>query len=226
MYSKYAQVANLGGYPSTAHQFKLKQHHHIRLDQEFKLDCKIWLEFLPRSLQEVVQRPMIDVLEPTFTSCSISFFSDASKTIGFGVLLNTRWIKGLWDPQFIKEQKPSIAYLELFTLCAGILCWESTHNLTNCRVSIFCNNQAVVGMINSMVSSCKKCMYLLWILVLNGLKFNRRLNALYIDTNSNDLVDALSRNQMDRFCKLGQQMNDEPDQIPSQLWPIMKVWQF
>ena len=71
------------------------------------------------SLQEVVQRPMIDVLEPALTSRSISFFSDASKTIGFGALLNTRWIKGLWDPQFMEEQKPSIALSRAIRIMCG-----------------------------------------------------------------------------------------------------------
>ena len=78
---------------------------------------------------------------------------------------------------------------------------------------------------NSMVSSCKNCMYLLRLLVLNGLKFNRRLSALYVDTKANYLVDALSHNQLGRFHKLGPHMNEEPDPVTDLLWPLTKVWQ-
>ena len=40
MYAKYSNCLK-GGSDS-----KLKQYHNIRLDQEFKLDCRVWLEFL------------------------------------------------------------------------------------------------------------------------------------------------------------------------------------
>ena len=137
MYSKYTGVVNLEG-SHNVNEYKLRQHHHMRLDSEFKLDCKIWLEFLmTEELSSVVNRPMIDVLAPAITSTSIAFYSDASKKIGFGALLNNRWIHGDWDASFIKENDPSIAYLELFALTAGILTWESEPELTNCRISIF-----------------------------------------------------------------------------------------
>ena len=40
---------------------KLKPHHHIRLDKEFKADCGVWLEFFSGSCRTVVNRPMIDM---------------------------------------------------------------------------------------------------------------------------------------------------------------------
>ena len=46
MYSKYSRVVNLGDTPKNAEQFKFKQHHHVRLDREFKYDCEVWLKFL------------------------------------------------------------------------------------------------------------------------------------------------------------------------------------
>ena len=46
MYSKFAGVINYQntrtGYPHK----KLKRHHHVRLDKEFKSDCLVWLQFL------------------------------------------------------------------------------------------------------------------------------------------------------------------------------------
>ena len=64
MYSKYSRVVNIGGSPTNAAEFKLKQYHHVRLDAEFKLDCHVWLNFLKTDpeIQKVVCRPMVDHL--------------------------------------------------------------------------------------------------------------------------------------------------------------------
>ena len=99
----------------------------------------------------------------------------------------------------MQQNDPSIAYLELYALCVRILTWQVEPVLRDSRIRVFCDNVAVVEMINSMVSSCRNCMYLLRLLALNGLRFNRRLSAQYLDTRSNYLVDALSWNQMNRF---------------------------
>ena len=171
---------------------------------------------------------MVDLLGPLQTSVDIRFYSDASaseKWGGFGALLNTKWLKGEWLCRFLKENKPSIEYLELFALTAGVLAWQSEPQLVNCRVSLFSDNIAVVHMINSMVSTCRNCMFLLRLLTLNGLKFNRQITAKYIDTKSNFLADALSRNQMDRFRRLGPQMDEFPSLILEMIWPVEKVWQ-
>ena len=185
MYSKYSKVVNTGNnsnnnLPVNANYFKLKQHHHVRLDQEFKIDCRIWLEFLSGELQNVVCRPMVDVLGPVHSSKDIRLFSDTSVSEqwgGFGAVLNMKWERGDWDLDFLHNCSPNIEYLELFALSVGILTWEAEPELTNSQISVFCDNMAVVHMINSMVSSCQNCMVLLRLLTLNGLKFNRRLSA-------------------------------------------------
>ena len=167
---------------------------------------------------------MVDVLSPSITSEQICFYSDASAAakLGYGCIYNTRWIRGDWDANFIKEFEPSIEYLELFALCAGIFTWG--HLIRDVRVTVFCDNMAVISMMNKITSSCKNCMILLRLLMLNGLKFNRRLNATYVSTKNNFLADALLRNQMQRFRHLSPHMNKEQDQIHSDLWPMSKVF--
>ena len=210
------------------HSFKLKPHHHVRLDREFKLDCKVWLQFLEMegtvTLNNIVNHPMTDILSHEVTSTEICFYSDASasKLLSYGCIYNTMWIQGFWDPGFIERNKPSIEYLELFALTAGIFTWQTY--LADCRFTIFCDNTAVVAMINNMVSSCKSCMVLLRLLVLNGLKYNRRLRAKYVSTKNNFLADSLSRGQMDRFHKLGPQIDRYPHHIHSDIWPMSKLW--
>ena len=105
--------------------------------------------------------------------------ASALENRGFGCVFNSRWFRGDWNPQFIKLQKPSIAYLELFALSAGLLTWAEL--LCNCRITIFCDNQSVVEMINNLTSNCKNCVVLIRMITLNGLRFNRRVKVKYIN---------------------------------------------
>ena len=215
MYAKYSKIMKIPSRncykeaETALEAFSLKQYHHVRLDAEFKADCKVWLQFLAdEQLYTTVNRPMIDLLAMDITSEEICFCSDASASsvLGYGCIYQTKWISGIWEREFIQKEKPSIEYLELFTLCAGLFTWESF--LTNCRIIIFCDNISVCHMLNKLTSSCKNCMVLIRMLTLNGLRFNRRVKAKYISTKANFLADALSRNQLKRFRRLGPQMNE------------------
>ena len=176
------------------------------------------------NIDRVVNRPMIDFMEPLGKGHVLPFYSDASadRNLGFGCVFNTNWIQKLWQLGFIDNCQPSIEFLGLYALVAGILTWAS--KLANGRYVIFCNNMGVVHMVNSLTSSCRQCMVLLRILVLNNLTFNRKVLVRYINTKRNELSDALSRNQMTHFRKLGPDMNEKPDLILIDIWPIDKFW--
>ena len=226
MYSKYSDIIHLNGTPKNANEYKLKQHHHVKIDKEFKLDCAVWIEFLKKDMSKVVNRPMVDLhQDAALNSTEVGFYSDASATpeLGFGVLLGNKWIKGSWKPDFIRLNKPSIEFLELFALTVGVIAWQE--DLSNNWVRLHCDNMSVVHMINGLTSGCKNCMFLIRLLVLNGLKYNRRLTAVYINTKGNKLSDALSRNQMSRFLRLAApEMNQYSDPILETLWRLEKVW--
>ena len=227
MYAKYGKLVNINQSVKDKRwekHFNFRKHHHVKLDAEFKLDCQVWLTFLMDSkIEKLCCRPMLDLSESVIAK-DIGFASDASAAVklGFGAVLGNCWIFGAWGPDFIKTYKPSIEYLELFALCAGIFTWQE--ELSNCRIIVHCDNQAVVSMVNSISSTCPNCMYLLRMLVLNGLKFNRRIFARYISTKANFLPDALSRLDFARFRRLGPNMNEFADQVCSDIWPIQKVW--
>ena len=99
MYSKFSKVmkVNSASTKFDADQFNykrfLKPHHHIRLDKEFKSDCSVWVQFLEQSsLGEVVNRPMINLLEPDLTSRDLFFYSDTSgaTNLGYGAVYDNR----------------------------------------------------------------------------------------------------------------------------------------
>ena len=91
MYAKYSVIVNKDGTPKSSYEYKLKQHHHIHLDSEFKLNCRVWLKFLSGDLAHVVNRPMMDL---AIEAKHIAFYSDASRSDkkGFGAVLGTDWI--------------------------------------------------------------------------------------------------------------------------------------
>ena len=87
---------------------------------------------------------MVD-LESWITANDIGFASDASaaETLGYGAIFKDKWLFGQWEPGYIKNLKPSIEYLELFALTAGILTWG--HLIRNVRILVWCDNASVVG---------------------------------------------------------------------------------
>ena len=130
---------------------------------------------------------------------------------------------GQWDEKFIREQKPSIEYLELYALTAGVITWAD--QISNCLLTVHCDNIAVVHMVNNLTSGCNRCMILLRMLVLDGLRHNRKLFAVYISTKNNFLSDSLSRLKVDKFRKLAlPDVDKEPTPIAEQMLPMSKLW--
>ena len=201
----------------------LKKHHHISLDVEFRNDCQTWISFLLH--QQVVNQPFTD-FDKEVEAVDIGFSTDASRNgnLGFGCYFNKKWTFGRWEPGYIERFQPSIAYLELYALCIGLITWRQY--LKNGYLLIHCDNQAVVEMVNDISSSCKNCMYLLRILMLENMLCNRKLRAKYISTKNNFLADLLSRQKIQQFFnKAPKNVNKLPCALPLELWPASKIWQ-
>ena len=219
MYAKYAKLkdARVGN--------KLKPHYHVRIDSEFCLDCGVWRVFLENYRNLAVCHLMVD-LNKTVSAETLNFYSDtsANSKLGFGTIFNNQWIFAQWEPGYINEYQPSIEYLELFTLTAALLTWGT--QLKNQRISIFCNNQAVVSMENNLASSCHNCMKLLRLITLNNLITNRRVFTLYVCSSENILSDTLSRLQFKCFWNhVPGTMNSLPSVISPIVWPASKIWE-
>ena len=217
MYAKFSGEAMLNKKGK-----KLKPYHHIRIDAEFRRDCLMWEHFLVD--QHAVNRPFLD-LSITTQATEICFYSDASanKELGYGAIFGERWLFGQWEPNFIQSQEPSIGFLELYALCAGIFTWGD--QLINSRIIVFCDNISAVYMVNEMTSSCKFCMELLRLLTLNNLKYNRRVFIRHVAGKTNILSDALSRLEFAKFFRLAPKgVNEYPDKVHEAIWPLFPLW--
>ena len=128
----------------------------------------------------------------------------------------------MWEPGYIRKCNPSIEYLELAALCIGIITWGQL--LKNCRIIIFCDNQAVCSMVNNATSKCSNCMVLLWLLITDNLINNRRMSVWYVRSKDNILADALSHNHLDIFRKHSKNMYEKPEKPTERIWPLSKLW--
>ena len=160
-----------------------------------KLDTKVWIEFLENPY--ITHRPIVD-FDPQEIN-NLNFYSDAAKNgkLRFGCILSNFWTYGPWNENFIKDCDPSIEYLKLFGVVAGILTW--TQELTNDKYLIHCDKQSMVQMLNSSTYSCKNCMVLIRILTLDNLVQNRLIVAKFIPGVENKRADSLSRMKFNKF---------------------------
>ena len=200
----------------------LKPFHHVKVSQENKADLLVWKSFLQNP--QVFCRPFMDVIQ--ISSTDIGMFSDASRNfeLGYGAVCGEEWIYGQWDKNFMNEAEPSIEYLELFAVAVAVLKWIKWFK--NKCIYLHCDNESVVYMINKMSSSCKNCMVLLRLIVLEGLLQNVQISAVHVKSEDNGQADALSRLDIQRFFRLskGMNINEKASEIPVELWPINKIW--
>ena len=201
----------------------LTPHHHVRLTEEHRLDLQVWEKFLEHPW--VFARPFVE-FQPIKANI-IDMYSDASRNfeLGFGAYCGEEWTFGQWEKDFMTIHEPSIEYLELYALLVGVMNW--IHYFKNRRIVLFCDNEAVVHMVNNNSSKCKHRMKLIRVLVLESLVQNVRVFAKHVGTKDNGKADALSRLDIPRFMRLGgKDMNPVASSIPESLWPMSKVWHF
>ena len=203
---------------------ELKPHHYVRLKQENKWDLELWLQFLSRP--DVFCRPFAD-FDITEAPEKVLMYSDASRnfTKGFGAWCQHSWLQGSWDPVFMQKKQPSIEFLELFALTAGVLKW--LHRFKNKKICLFCNNESCIFMIRNSSSRCKNCMVLIRLITLHCMIHNVKITADHVGTKSNGIADALSRGDMSRFKQLGKKYGldtETQSKIPEEIWPMYKIW--
>ena len=100
----------------------LKPYHHIRINQEMRRDLLMWQTFLMD--QSCYARGFMDFSE-YLQADTISMFSDASRSeiLGMGAVCQDSWCVMQWPKDYIAQFSPSIEYLELYALIAGVINW-------------------------------------------------------------------------------------------------------
>ena len=102
---------------------------------------------------------------------------------------------------------------------------QTDKSLHNKRIAIFCDNQAVIAMVNNLLSSCKQCQKLIRIIALLGIHYNLCVFVKFVESKDNGRSDALSRLQYKRFWELAPPTTEKfPSQLDFRLWPVTQIW--
>ncbi len=170
-----------------------KPHHHVRLTNGFRDDVYMWQTFL-RDWNGT------SLFLNSFweNSTTLSLYTDASGTLGFGGIHKNQWFQGTWLPnQTLDTKNISIDWQELYAIVVASYIWGNLW--AQKRILFYCDNLGVVSIINSKRSKCSRIMDLVRALTLQTLKHNFFFKALHVPGHHNDIADSISRFQQTRF---------------------------
>ena len=171
--------------------------HHIRLDKEFFKDLAMWKVFISNW-----NGRSFFLESPPTPAQHLELYTDAAGSIGFGGYFQGKWFQGRWPPHMSLSQQCgiSIEWQELFPIVVACSVWHPF--LTGKRLQFWCDNLSVVAIINSGRSKTPRIMDLVRQLVLLSMQHNFVVRARHVPGVSNEIADALSRFQMQRFQSL------------------------
>jgi hypothetical protein len=194
----------------------VKPHHRIRLTAALKEDLKIWSKFLGGFNGRCI------MLENQWCdSEALNLYTDAAGAVGFGAYFQGQWVCGTWPDHWMLQGTPDITFKELFPIVLALQLWAK--QMENTKVVLFCDNQAVVHIINKQSTRAPHSMALLRQLVLTCLNHNILCRAKHIPGHNNSVADALSRGQLEKFKRLAPGADPHPAAVPDSLLQLFKL---
>ncbi|XP_076158650.1 uncharacterized protein LOC143141830 [Alosa pseudoharengus] len=148
------------------------------------------------------------------SSDSLKIFTDAAPSVGFGGVFRGQWFAEKWPADFstFALGSASCALHEIYPVVVASVLWGS--DWSRKRITLFCNNAAVVGMINKGRSSSSIIMSLLRRLTWQSVLHNFIISAEHIPGHCNVLADALSRFRFQEFKQLCPSASPDPTPCP------------
>ncbi|OCT70392.1 hypothetical protein XELAEV_18037310mg [Xenopus laevis] len=187
---------------------------HVKLTKEVKEDLIVWQQFLQtyngRSLWQ----------QEFAVASDLQIFTDAAGSEGFRAYWAGHWCVGSW-PETWKEigLTKNLVLLELFPVVVTIVVWGKY--FVGKRLLFNCDNMGVVLSVNNLSSKSAEVVRLLRHLVLCCLVNNIWVRAKHILGTRNEIADALSRFQLQRFQRLAPEADKESTDCPQHLWGLI-----
>lgn len=193
-----------------------KPHHHLRITAGMKEDLKLWLEFFTHFNG-------ISVFHDRYwvSNEDIQLFTDSAggANLGFGAYLAGKWTCCKWPQSWVFQGlTDDITFLEMFPLLVSVHIWGE--DLKNKKIIFRSDNLASVHIVNSMTSRNDRVMVILRSLTLHCLRLNIAIKSKHVSGSSNQIADALSRFEFQRFRELAPDADQDPTPVPSHLWNI------
>lgn len=183
----------------------------VHLSKECKTDLEFWLRFLSDWNGVTVFH------DCEFTnSFDMELFTDAASTLGFGGYFHGKYFYSTWPVDLpLLTDNFSMALLELYPIVVAALLWGSEWSCK--RILFWCDNEATVAIVKKGRSKCLEIMKLMRQLTWCAAKNNFHFSAKHVPGYKNQISDALSRLQIDRFRSLAPQAEQHPCKCPSVL---------
>lgn len=181
------------------------------ISSEVRKDLLVWVKFLTI----LVPGKQFRMFRPPSTNIP-TIASDASSSVGFGVMFGARWFYGRWPSD--KWRQLNIAFLELYPIYVAIKLWGSQSK--DGALQILCDNHAMVLVINKLYSKDALIRKLCRPLALEAMTLNIQLVARHVKGAMNVGPDLLSRGKVDIFKARFPMMNSDAVELPSHLWPV------
>ena len=185
-------------------------HHYVTLNAQTRADFLWWQEFLPSWNGRAL------FLDPHWSSApEIELFTDASGALGFGAYFGGSWLRGDWPPH---QSSCSIQWKELFAILAAAM--VGAERLTCRRIRFFCDNLAIVQTWQCKSAKHPNIVDLSRRLLMVAARHNFTVAMSHLPGCSNEIADALSRNNLTKFFFLIPQADGRPTAITPELLNI------
>ena len=140
-----------------------------------KEDLRVWLRFLEEFNGISFWR------EELCLGSELQVQTDAAVSSGYGIFFKDKWYAGMlpaeWHSQAVTRD---LTFLELFPIVGALWLWARAHERANSVITFWCNTQAVVQIVNSLLSRSQRVMVLVKALTLRCLHFNIVLQARHV----------------------------------------------
>ena len=187
--------------------------HRARVTQGMKEDLKVWMQFLAGFNGISFWRSERSV------QVEFQVHSDAAGAHGFGIYHRGKWCAGSWPEAWQEDGiTRDLTFLEFFPIVGALWLWAE--EWADSVVCFWCDNEAVVCIINSLTSQSERVMKLVRAFTLRALRYNILVHARHIPGLDNSIADALSRRQMERFRQLAPEAREFPEVLPQEVWHI------
>ena len=152
--------------------------------------------------------------ETWLSSPVIHLYTDSAASKGWGAVLGSRWMGGAFPSHW---HDLNITFLELVPIVVAISVWGCL--LKNHCIIFHTDNEALVAIINKQTSRDPTVMVGVRKLVVACLQHNIKFKSKHVPGLENQLSDAISRFQFQRFRALAPHCQQSATAVPVHLQP-------
>ena len=171
-------------------------HFRVRIGKEARIDLAMWEHFLANWNCHYF---FLD--HDPVSNVDLCLYTDAAGGVGYGGIFRSQWFASSWS-NFLRlfPSTRSFTLLELIPIVSAAVLWGAKWSRR--RIVFYCDNEALVFILNKRRSSDSNIMLFIRRLTLLSLHYNFHILAVHIPGATNDIADVLSRQQWPRFRRL------------------------